>query len=159
MSNQRVLYLDVYSRRMSVRPATTRLDGRLLGLCVTLLLLITAAGLLYLTQAGTVAQLRYELQENGQERAALEEQLAYLRSRIAEGQSLAGLEERVEHLGLVDASAEDPIVVCRVAAAQDEAAQADGAQQRAAGSPAGLGRLFSLLAPSPDAEADDSRRP
>jgi hypothetical protein len=158
VSNQHALYLDVYSRRMSVRPATTRLDGRLLGLCVTFLLLITAAGLLYLTQAGTVAQLRYELQETGQERAGIEEQIAYLRSQIAEGQSIAGLEERVDGLGLVDASAEDPIVVCGVAAEQDEAAQVDGAEQAPSGS-LGLGRLFALLAPSPDSEADDSIRP
>lgn len=147
VSNQRVLYLDVCSRRMSVRPAATRLDGRLLGLCVAFLLLITAAGLLYLSQASTVAQLRYQLAENGRERAALEEQVASLRCEVAAVQSIVSLEERIERLGLVDAAEAGPIVVCRVTPAEDEAQPGpQGVAPPAADAPRGLERLLSLVA-------------
>jgi hypothetical protein len=111
--------MDVCSRRMSAQPATTRVDARVLGLSVLFLLLVTAAGLLYLSQASTVAELRYRLSESEWRRASLQEDIAHLRCQIASSQSLAGMEERWQRLGLVPAQPDDlVVVVCSVPALQ-----------------------------------------
>lgn len=117
---------------MSVRPAATRLDGRLMALSVALLLLISAAGFLYLSQASTVAHLRYCLADSAHAQAKLEEEIAYLRCQIASKQSLASLEGRVEELGFVDASADAPVLICRVSSSESDPTallEDSGAQQ------------------------------
>lgn len=162
MNGQRVLYLDVCSRPTLGQPAATRVDGRLLALALALLLLITAAGLLYLSQASTLAQLRYQLAGNEQEQAELKEQIALLRCQLAARQSLAGLEARVQELGLVDAAPDDPIMVCYV----DAPAGPMGGQEQAAG-PTSLAasgrntleRLLSLLTVKPRLETAQLGQP
>ncbi len=71
MNDQRALILDAYPRRTTWQPATTRIDGRVLGLILGLLLLAAAAGLLYLTQASAATETRFCLAEVEGEQADL----------------------------------------------------------------------------------------
>ena len=151
MNDRRVLYVDLYPRRLEVRRAATRLDARLLALSMALLLLTATAGLLYLSQASTVAQLRYWLADNEHQQATLLEEIARLRGQVAASQSLASLERRVEELGLVDAPPGGPVVVYYVSTAEPAASE-DGGTRRGPGpaaSPSLLARLRALLAPEP----------
>lgn len=116
MNRQRALLVDTYSRPASWQRAATRIDGRALGLTVMLLVLLTCAGLLYLVQASTVAELRYALREQWRQEQEMRERVALLRCQVAESQSITSLEARAERLGLVDASPDDPQVVCYVPA-------------------------------------------
>ncbi len=147
MNDQRTLYLDAYSRRTSWKPAATRLDGRLLALAAVLLLLVTTAGLLYLSQASAAAQMRYRLLDSERQQDELQERIAVLRCQVAAGESLASLERRVARLGLADAPADAPIVVCYVPAPPAPAVVTAPADQAAPGpGMGGIGHLLSLLA-------------
>lgn len=112
MSQQRVLLVDLHTRPATLQRAATRVGGRALGLVVGLLALFTLAGLLYLSQASTAAEMRYALAQEQRDALALQERVTVLRCQIARGASITGLEERSSKLGLVDASSSDPRVVC-----------------------------------------------
>ncbi|MDI7277542.1 MAG: hypothetical protein QME94_16310 [Anaerolineae bacterium] len=150
MNQQRVLYFDVCSRQAAVRPATTRVNTRLLALSAVFLLLVALGALLYLTQASTAAGMRYRLSGAERVQADLQEEISALRCQIAAAESMASLEARVEALGLVDASPNDPVMICQVPAAPagpDDGAE--GAPPRASGVGSVLHRLLSLLALKP----------
>ncbi len=115
VNEQRTLYVDFYPRRAPWQPAATRLDLRLLGLAIGLLLLVAAAGMLYLSQASAIAELRYRLLDNERVQRELGEQIVELRVQVAMAQSLDNLENRVAGLGLVDASPTDPVAFCYLA--------------------------------------------
>lgn len=132
MNRQRALLVDVYSRPASWQRATTRVDGHALVLAVGLLMLLTCAGLLYLSQASTAAELRYTLQERREKQQELQEQITRLRCMVARLESITSLEPRAERLGLVDAQPGDPEMVCYVpATALAAAAGPPGSQRRA----------------------------
>ncbi len=116
MNRQRALLIDVYSRPASWQRATTRVDGRALALTVGLLVLLACAGLLYLSQASTAAELRYTLRERRAQQQLLQERITLLRCQIAQSESITSLEPRAERLGLVDAMPGDPEMVCYVPA-------------------------------------------
>lgn len=106
----------MYSRPASWQRAATRISGRALALIVGLLVLLTLAGLLYLTQASTAAEMRYSLVQREREETRLQEQITALRCQVAQHQSVGSLQERAQKLGLVDASPSDPQVICYVPA-------------------------------------------
>ncbi|MCL6432065.1 MAG: hypothetical protein K6V36_14585 [Anaerolineae bacterium] len=154
MNQQRVLYFDVRSRHAAIRPATTRVNTRVLGLTVTFLLLIGLGALLYLSQASTAAQLRYHLAETEQVQSGLQEEITALRCEIAAAESITSLEGRVAALGLVDAPPDEAVMICQIPAELPRPVGAEDAVPRHA--PAGdslLGRLLSLLALRPRSPA------
>lgn len=144
MNDQRALILDAYPRRTTWQPATTRIDGRVLGLIMGLLLLAAAAGLLYLTQASAATEARFRLAEVEAEQADLAEQISVLRCQVAASESFGALEKRAAGLGLVDAPPNDPVIVCVV---PDGPSPSSAAQQggQGTGPDTPLDRLLALL--------------
>jgi hypothetical protein len=159
VNGRRALYMDLHAHQMEVQRAATRLDPHLLGLTMALLLLTAAAGLLYLSQASTVAQLRYCLADNEREQAALLEQIALLRCEVAASQSFGSLEQRVEELGLVDAPPDEPVMMCYVEPAPFGGDGPAGSQAGPGASWNPLDRLRSLLASGPRLRAEQLGMP
>lgn len=153
MNQQRVLYFDVRSRHAAIRPATTRVNTRVLGLTVTFLLLIGLGALLYLSQASTAAQLRYHLSETERVQSSLQEEITALRCEIAAAESITSLEGRVAALGLVDAPPDDAVMVCQMPAGPDPTEGQDAVPSQRPGTDSILDRLLSLLALRPRSSA------
>jgi len=103
LNPQRVLFVDMHSRPASLQRAATRIDARLFGLILGLLSLLALAALLYLSQAGAAAELRYAVRERERTAQRLQGRVAALRCEIAQGESITSLEARAQRLGLVDA--------------------------------------------------------
>jgi len=122
VNHERALFVDLYSRPATYQRAATRISSRALALVVGLLLLLTLAGLLYLSQASTAAGMRYSLLQRQREEARLQEQILLLRCEVAQHQSIGALQERAQKLGLVDASPNDPQILCSIPAATAEGA-------------------------------------
>lgn len=114
MNRERVLFVDLYSRPATYQRAATRISSRALALLVGLLVLLALAGFLYLSQASTAAEMRYTLLSRQREETRLQEQIIVLRCEVAQHESIASLQERAARLGLVDASPNDPQIVCSV---------------------------------------------
>ena len=153
MNHERVLYVDLYSRPLTYQRAATRISGRALALIVGLLVLLTRAGLLHLAQASTAAGLRYALVVRQREEARLQEEIILLRCQVAQHESIASLQERAGKLGLVDASPNDPQIVCSIPAGPGEdypaTATAATGSGRAAAAPTPLEWLLQQLVPGP----------
>jgi hypothetical protein len=116
VNDQRAWLIDLYPRRTPWRQAATHCDGRFLAMAMGLVLLVAAAGLLYLSQASTAAGLRYRLTGLRDEQSSLHEDIALLRVEIAANASCLALEERTQRLGLIDAPAGTSYAVCYVPA-------------------------------------------
>ncbi len=154
MNEPRVQFLDLYTCQAAGRQAVMRHDGRILGVTLVFLLLIMAAGFLYLSQASAVAELRYRLLDCEDEQTELCERIALLRAQIAMADSHVALVGRAERLGLVDAPADCTYLVCYVPPRQ--APDAGDAPKRAAlnaPQPAIVERLLATVAPKPQRQA------
>lgn len=147
MNQQRALYVDLYSRPAAYQRAATRASGRALALIVGLLVLLALAGLLYLSQASTATEMRYALLVRRGEEARLQEEILLLRCQVAQRQSIGSLQERAQKLGFVDASPNDPQMVCAMPVASAPRASAPIATsprelEATAGAPAPLAWLL-----------------
>ncbi len=137
-----------YPRRVGAVRSATRVDYRSLMLLVGLLALLAFAGVLYLSQASKVAELRFRLDAAEREAEGLWAQNLSLREEIARSQRLDTIEERVARLGMVSATVEGPYLVC-VLPHRGEAgvSAAPTPEAPAKSAPAGLwGRLLSRFA-------------
>lgn len=103
-----------YPRRGGSVRSATRLDYRALILVVGLLALAAFAGVLYLSQASVVAELRFRLGDMERETEALFEQNLALQQEIADQTRLAAVEDRAKRLGMVDAPLAGPYLACEV---------------------------------------------
>ena len=151
MNSQHSLLIDARLRRAPWRQAASPLEGRLLALIGGLLLLITAAALLYLSQASVAAELRYQLWQTKREQMELEEEIALLRVQIASADGCQALEQRALRLGLVDAPLGGPYLVCEIPAAPKVASNPPIASQPAQS--AALEHLLARFVPSPKLQA------
>ena len=138
-------------RRVS-RQALSRFDRRFYGLILGVLLLVASACLLYLTQAGSAAALRYRLLVVEQEQDRLAEEIALLRTDLAYADRQEALDSRIERLGLVDAPLSGPYVVYYEPAAAPATAQASGPSQ-AAKRLTPIEWLWGALKPQPQRQA------
>jgi hypothetical protein len=156
--NAEYVFANVYPRAKGGQRAATRLDGRILGLIVGLLLLVTLAALLYLSQASVAARIRYQLQSCSSEQVRLREEMAVLRCQIAIADSAPAIETRAQQIGLVPALASATYVYCEVPAAGNSTplvarAMSLGKLQVARGQPNLIERLSAFFAPKPRQQA------
>jgi len=103
MASRRMTVSCAYPRREARARNATRIDRRSLILVVGLLTLTAFAGVLYLSQAGVAAELRYRLSvTEGEAQGVWENNLA-LQKEIADLGRLQSVEERAAHLGMIPA--------------------------------------------------------
>lgn len=114
MASRRLVAPFAYPRREVGPRSVTRIDRHSLILIIGLLTLAAFAGVLYLSQASVAAELRFRLADAGSKSQGLWERNLALRQEIADLKRLPAVEERASRLGMVDASAGDPYVVCAV---------------------------------------------
>ncbi len=114
MASRRLTASLAYPRREVNARGATRIDQHSLILVIGLLVLAAFAGVLYLSQASVAAELRFGLVARQNEAQDLWEQNLALQRRIADAEHLAAIEARVARLGMVDAPATGPYIVCTV---------------------------------------------
>ncbi len=112
MASRRLAISTTYPRPDLSMHGATRMDLRSLVLVIGLLALMASAGVLYLSQAGAAAALRYRLAEAERQAQDLSEESSILRQQIADNARLAAVEEHARRMGMVDGSTAGPYLAC-----------------------------------------------
>jgi len=128
-----------------VARSATRVDRRTLLLIVGLLTLAALAGVLYLSQAGVAAELRYRLYAREDEARALWEQNLMLKRAIADADRLEVAEAQANRLGMVTAPAGGSYVAVAVPEAAPAVAARPASTGQAVGDVSYLERLAAEL--------------